>query len=104
MGPAFPSQEPFGPAALVRSPDDASIVPGRSTPPPGAFFGSSVRTTIVPAAAQLANPPPLARLLARSITGEPVVMTPFQVREESDGQVISLDNPVALNDFRSNTF
>jgi anti-anti-sigma factor len=31
-------------------------------------------------------------------------MSPFQVREESDVLVISLDNPVALNDFRSNAF
>jgi anti-anti-sigma factor len=31
-------------------------------------------------------------------------MPPFQIREEPDGAVISLDNPVALNDFRSNTF
>jgi len=31
-------------------------------------------------------------------------MSPFQTREETDGLVVSLDNPVALNDFRSNTF
>ena len=31
-------------------------------------------------------------------------MSPFQSRQVSDGLVISLDNPVALNDFRSNTF
>src|SRR5262245_60257147 len=31
-------------------------------------------------------------------------MTPFQVREESGCVVISLDNPVALNDFRSTVF
>jgi len=31
-------------------------------------------------------------------------MPPFQTRPVSEGMVISLDNPVALNDFRSNTF
>ena len=31
-------------------------------------------------------------------------MSPFLVREESDALVISLDNPVALNDFRSTSF
>jgi anti-anti-sigma factor len=31
-------------------------------------------------------------------------MPPFQTREEPDGLVISIDNPVALNDFRSSTF
>jgi anti-anti-sigma factor len=31
-------------------------------------------------------------------------MSPIQTRRASDGLVISLDNPVALNDFRSNTF
>jgi anti-sigma B factor antagonist len=31
-------------------------------------------------------------------------MSLFQTREVSDGVVISLDSPVALNDFRSNAF
>ena len=31
-------------------------------------------------------------------------MSPFQTRQESDSLVISFDNPVALNDFRSNSF
>jgi anti-sigma B factor antagonist len=31
-------------------------------------------------------------------------MSPFQVREESGCVVITLDNPVALNDFRSTVF
>lgn len=31
-------------------------------------------------------------------------MSPFQTREEPDGLIITLDNPVALNDFRSNSF
>jgi anti-sigma B factor antagonist len=31
-------------------------------------------------------------------------MSPFQSRQEPDGLIISLDNPVTLNDFRSNTF
>jgi anti-sigma B factor antagonist len=31
-------------------------------------------------------------------------MSLFQTRQASDGLVIKLDNPVALNDFRSNTF
>src|SRR5437867_2628048 len=31
-------------------------------------------------------------------------MSPFQTLEESDGLIIRLDNPVALNDFRSNNY
>jgi anti-sigma B factor antagonist len=31
-------------------------------------------------------------------------MAPIQTREESDGLVISIDNPSGLNDFRSSTF
>jgi len=31
-------------------------------------------------------------------------MSPFQTREASDGLLITIDSPVSLNDFRSNTF